>query len=187
MTLLQDCCQSYVGQRGLLLTPSVHSSLEQISQQHASDSSGLVSDIWMNENNESVDVYVCTCRYTCICMRPTCIRFGNALLHNVQCMLRAIQPFSLKWAVHLYCLHLPSLTLTYMYMHVYNIHMYTSILFLICVSRFVLDVTSCVVCVRMSTSSTSTSSVLKVLSSSKWMLHILYTYMVRSVESTKFK
>jgi hypothetical protein len=42
MTLLQDCCQSYVSQRGLLLTPTVHSSLEQISQQHSSDPSGLV-------------------------------------------------------------------------------------------------------------------------------------------------
>ncbi|CAI8054353.1 Conserved oligomeric Golgi complex subunit 3, partial [Geodia barretti] len=40
--LLHDCCHSYVGQRGLLLTSSVHSSLAQITQQHSTDSTALV-------------------------------------------------------------------------------------------------------------------------------------------------
>ena len=43
--LLHDCYQSYVSQRGLLLTPSVHSSLEQIHQQHSTDSTALVSPV----------------------------------------------------------------------------------------------------------------------------------------------
>lgn len=42
-TLLQDCHQCYVSQRGLLLTPVVAASIEELKQVHGSDHSALVS------------------------------------------------------------------------------------------------------------------------------------------------
>ena len=41
-TLLHDCHQCYVSQRGLLLTPSVAASIEELKAVHGSNHSGLV-------------------------------------------------------------------------------------------------------------------------------------------------
>ena len=42
-TLLQDCHHCYVSQRGLLLTPTVTATIEELKKVHGSDYSGLVS------------------------------------------------------------------------------------------------------------------------------------------------
>lgn len=41
-TLLRDCHQCYISQRGLLLTPIVSATIEELKKVHGTDNSGLV-------------------------------------------------------------------------------------------------------------------------------------------------